>query len=83
MYEKRGSIVIEGLFKIYSDKNNYQLLSPDYRPDINYKKCELSSDEQALLNRAAIDFISGMMDDYAKAMYKRYYNVDFDEIPIA
>ena len=71
------------MFKIYSDKNNYQLLSPDYRPDINYKKCELSSDEKALLNRAAIDFISGMMDDYAKAMYKRYYNVDFDEIPIA
>lgn len=83
LYEKRGSIVIEGLFKIYSDKNNYQLLSPDYRPDINYKKSELSSDEKALLNRAAIDFISGMMDDYAKAMYKRYYNVDFDEIPIA
>ena len=83
LYEKRGSIVIDGLFKIYSDKNNYQLLTPDYRPDINYETVILPEKDQARLNRAAVDFISGMMDDYAKAMYKRYYNVDFDEIPIA
>lgn len=82
LYEKRGSIVINGLFSIYSNKDNIQLLTPDYRPKIDYKKNSLSDEEQKLLDRAAVDFIAGMMDDYAKAMYKRYYNVDFDSIPI-
>lgn len=82
LYERRGCIVINGLFKIYSNKDNIQLLTPDYRPDIKYKNKSLSNREQKLLDRAAIDFIAGMMDDYAKAMYKRYYNVDFDDIPI-
>ena len=49
---------------------------------IDYEKNSLSDEEQKLLDRAAVDFIAGMMDDYAKAMYKRYYNVDFDSIPI-
>lgn len=82
LYEKRGRIIINGLFKIYSHKDNNQLLTPDYRPKIDYKKESLSDMEQKLLDRAAVDFIAGMMDDYAKAMYKRYYNVDFDNIPI-
>ena len=82
LYEKRGSIVINGLFRIYSNKDYIQLLTPDYRPKIDYKKNSLSDEEQKLLDRAAVDFIAGMMDDYAKAMYKRYYNVDFDSIPI-
>lgn len=82
LYEKRGSIVIKKLYEIYSDKNNNQLLTPDYRPNINYKKNELSEEDQSKLNRAAVDFISGMMDDFAKSMYKRYYNIDFDDIPI-
>ena len=80
--QKRGSIVIKKLYEIYSDKNNNQLLTPDYRPNINYKKNELSEEDQSKLNRAAVDFISGMMDDFAKSMYKRYYNIDFDDIPI-
>lgn len=82
LYEKRGSIVINGLFSIYSNKDNIQLLTPDYRPDIDCKKKTLTKKEQKMLDRAAIDFIAGMMDDYAKAMYKRYYNVEFDDIPI-
>lgn len=82
LYEKRGSIVINALFKIYSDKENYQLLTPDYRPNIDYKKDKITKKEQRKLNRAAVDFISGMMDDFAKSMYKRYYNINFDEIPI-
>lgn len=86
LYEKRGNIVINALFKIYSDKENYQLLTPDYRPNKVDKKDKLSKEEeeqkQHELNRAAVDFISGMMDDFAKSMYKRYYNIDFDEIPI-
>ena len=82
LYEKRGSIVINGLFRIYSNKDNIQLLTPDYRPDIDFKKKTLTTKEQKKLDRAAIDFIAGMMDDYAKAMYKRYYNVEFDDIPI-
>lgn len=82
MYEKRGSIVINGLFRIYSNKDNIQLLTPDYRPEIDFKKKTLTKKEQKKLDRAAIDFIAGMMDDYAKAMYKRYYNVEFDDIPI-
>lgn len=82
LYEKRGSIVVNGLFRIYSNKDNIQLLTPDYRPDIDLKKKTLTKKEQKKLDRAAIDFIAGMMDDYAKAMYKRYYNVEFDDIPI-
>lgn len=82
LYEKRGSIIINGLFRIYSNKDNIQLLTPDYRPDIDFKKKTLTKKEQKKLDRAAIDFIAGMMDDYAKAMYKRYYNVEFDDIPI-
>ena len=70
------------MFKIYSDKENYQLLTPDYRPNIDYKKDKITKKEQRKLNRAAVDFISGMMDDFAKTMYKRYYNINFDEIPI-
>lgn len=82
LYEKRGSVVINGLFRIYSNKDNIQLLTPDYRPNINFKKKTLTKEEQKMLDRAAIDFIAGMMDDYAKAIYKRYYNVEFDDIPI-
>ena len=51
--------------------------------DLNDKeKNELSEEDQSKLNRAAVDFISGMMDDFAKSMYKRYYNIDFDAITI-
>lgn len=82
VYEKRGSIVIKKLYEIYSKKENYQLLSPDYRPDINYKSKEVTDAEQIALGKAAVRFIAGMMDNYAKAMYKRYYNVEFDDIPI-
>lgn len=82
LYEKRGSIVIKKLYEIYSQKENYQLLSPDYRPNINYKSKEVTDAEQIALGKAAVRFIAGMMDNYAKAMYKRYYNVEFDDIPI-
>lgn len=82
VYEKRGSIVIKKLYEIYSKKENYQLLSPDYRPNINYKSKEVTDAEQIALGKAAVRFIAGMMDNYAKAMYKRYYNVEFDDIPI-
>lgn len=83
LYEKRGGIVIKKLYDIYSKKENYQLLSPDYRANIDYKSEDPVSDEdKKKLGRAAVLFIAGMMDNYAKAMYKRYYNIDFDDIPI-
>lgn len=85
VYEQRGTAIIEGLYRIYTNLDNLQLLTPDYRPqlpkDIKFYS-NLNYPQRTQLNRAAIDFIAGMMDDFAKGTYERYYSVNFDSIPI-
>lgn len=87
IYEARGKKLITDLFNLYSNpdlnKNGY-LFPPDFRHDLTIKNDngEKIPDKKAYA-QAAIDYIAGMMDDYAKSQYKRYFNVDFDEIDIS
>ncbi len=62
-YEKLGDIVISGLYKVFTDNdfNKKQALLPaEYRDNS-------SSD------RTVLDYIGGMMDEYAINQYKVYY----------
>ena len=64
LYEKRGELVIKGLFEVYSDENFNKkniLLPPEIR------KIE------APKSRLVTDYISGMMDNYAIQEYERYF----------
>lgn len=65
-YEKKGERILRGLYEVYSDStinNKLKLLPPEYRlyDNENDKK------------RNIIDFISGMMDEFAIEEYKKYY----------
>ncbi len=85
VYEQRGATIIEGLYRIYTNVDNLQMLTPDYRPILSKgikAYSELENAEKAELSRASVDFIAGMMDDFAKGTYERYYGVHFDRIPI-
>lgn len=66
LYERIGDKILEGLFAIYTDdklnKNN-SLLSSTYR------HFENSDQKQRLI----IDYMSGMMDQYAVETYEKYY----------
>ena len=64
IYEKRGKIIIEGLYKLFSNEKNEMLLPPEYRWNEN----SLDSRE-----RLACDYISGMMDTFAIEVYKEYF----------
>lgn len=59
-YEEIGSKVLEGLFKVYSSKN--ELLPIEYRSKDKLKK-----------NRLIIDYISGLMDSSAIQLYSNFY----------
>ncbi|MCM1301215.1 MAG: dNTP triphosphohydrolase [Bacteroides cellulosilyticus] len=84
VYEQRGATIIKGLYRIYTNVENLQMLTPDYRPNLSKGKSysELDNAEKKELSRASVDFIAGMMDDFAKGTYERYYSVNFDSIPI-
>lgn len=84
VYEQRGATIIEGLYRIYTNSDNLQMLTPDYRPKLPKDKAysDLNIAQKTALNRASIDFIAGMMDDFAKGTYERYYGVQFERIPI-
>lgn len=65
-YEKRGKVVLEGLFKVFSDSDFNKgncLLSTPYR---------LGNNEMSR-KRAVIDYISGMMDTFAIEQYDRFF----------
>lgn len=84
VYEQRGATIIEGLYRIYTNSDNLQMLTPDYRPKLPKDKTysDLDISQKTALSRASVDFIAGMMDDFAKGTYERYYGVHFDRIPI-
>lgn len=68
-YEKNGIKVIRGLYKVYSDKEfnkELKFLPPEFR--------EFDSDEER--KRNIIDFIAGMMDNFAIEEYKKYYGTN-------
>ncbi len=68
-----------------NDVNNLHMLTPDYRPRLSKgikAYSELDNAKKTELSRASVDFIAGMMDDFAKGTYERYYGIHFDRIPI-
>lgn len=66
LYERKGRKVIEGLFKVYSDKSfndkNALLTTP-------YRLCNTPAERK----RAVIDYIAGMMDTFAIEQYEKFY----------
>ena len=76
LYERRGEIVLQSLYALYSDKSvnkNGMLFPPDYRPD---------KDDDKICARNTIDYLAGMMDTFAISEYEKYFGVKFDKIPI-
>lgn len=71
LYERRGKVVVESLFKLYN--SNPKLMPPDFRK-------EFSLNEHQSQERLTMDYISGMMDTFAKAEYEKYFHVPFDKI---
>ena len=74
LYEKRGAVVINRLYELYSDsKRNKEgkLLPPDFRP----------SNERSL-SQCAIDYIAGMMDTFAIKTYEELFNEKFNDIEV-
>lgn len=68
LYEKKGEKVLRGLYDVYRDdqlNRNLQLLPPEYRI--------YESDTER--RRNIIDFISGMMDQFAMHEYGKYYGI--------
>jgi dGTPase len=66
LYEKKGEKVLRGLYKVYVDdhlNNDLKLLPPEYRI------CKDDTERR----RNIIDFISGMMDQFAMLEYEKYY----------
>jgi len=65
LYERRGELIIRGLFEVYSDNkfNKDNVLLP----------AELRSISSYCKTRLVTDYISGMMDHYAIQEYERYF----------
>lgn len=63
LYELRGEKIIKGLYEIYMDRNfnrDLQLLSAEYRHKEDWE-------------RTVMDYISGMMDQYAISKYCEFF----------
>ena len=76
LYEKKGEIVLKGLYNIYSNEKineDGKLLPPDYRP---------REEEKYTLEMGTIDYLAGMMDTFAISKYKELCGTSFDEISL-
>lgn len=63
LYEQRGENIVRGLYKAYMDQNfnkELKLLPADYRDLGNWEE-------------SVVDYISGMMDEYAVTKYKELF----------
>lgn len=76
LYEKKGEIVLNSLYEVFSDKNineKGKLLPPDYRPrEVDGYSLEMG----------AIDYLAGMMDTFAISKYEELYGIPFPKIVI-
>jgi dGTPase len=66
LYEKKGEKVLRGLYEVYKDEHlneDLKLLPPEYR----------IFEDDTERRRNIIDFISGMMDQFAMHEYEKYY----------
>lgn len=71
LYERRGRVVVESLFDLYN--NDSKLMPPDFRKAFSPEESQ---------ERLTMDYISGMMDTFAKAEYEKYFHTSFDKIII-
>ena len=72
-YERKGEIIINTLYNIYSDPTNNKdgmLLPPNYRGG-------------ASLKENSINYIAGMMDTFAISMFEEHTGVSFDKIDLS
>ncbi|KNF09328.1 deoxyguanosinetriphosphate triphosphohydrolase [Gottschalkia purinilytica] len=68
MYENTGEKVLSGLYEVFTDKifnRGYKLLPVEFRP-----KSDCSEEET---RRLIVDYISGMMDNYAISTYEKFF----------
>ena len=68
IYEKRGEIILRGLFELFMDEKfnrNGIVLPEEYRID-------WESDKE----RNIIDYLSGMMDLYTVELYEKYFGTN-------
>lgn len=76
LYETKGEIVLNSLYKIFSDNKineNGKLLPPDYRPRQN---------ENYSLKMGTIDYLAGMMDTFAISQYEELCGTPYSSIKI-
>lgn len=72
-YERKGEIIINTLYNIYSDPTNNKdgmLLPPNYRGGTSLKE-------------NSINYIAGMMDTFAISMFEEHTGVSFDKIDLS
>ena len=72
-YERKGEIIINTLYNIYSDPTNNKdgmLLPPNYRGG-------------ASLKENSINYIAGMMDTFAISMFEEHTGISFDKIDLS
>lgn len=77
-YEKEGEKVIRFLKELYENDKMY--LPPEYRAtELMRQYDDLSNwDEKQLQERLICDYISGMMDSYAIAIYEKFSGIKFN-----
>ena len=76
LYEKKGEIILKGLYNIFSNENineEGKLLPPDYRPR---KK------DNYTLEMGSIDYLAGMMDTFAISKYEELCGTSFSDISL-
>ena len=74
LYETKGEIILNSLYKIFSDERineNGKLLPPDYRPRDKYS-----------LKMGTIDYLAGMMDTFAISQYEELCGTPYSGIKI-
>lgn len=75
-YENEGNYMMKALFDFYIHEPSY--LPPEYRADIIKKQYPTSYekvDSDMLQKRLAVDYISGMMDEYVKSSFHKLNHV--------
>jgi dGTPase len=74
MYEAKGEVILKSLYSVLSDekinKKSY-LLPPDYRPKTDYS-----------LQQGCIDYLAGMMDNFAIGMYEQFWGTSYENVVI-
>lgn len=76
LYETKGEIILNSLYKIFSDERinkNGKLLPPDYRP---------RTKDKYTLKMGTIDYLAGMMDTFAISQYEELCGTPYSGIKI-